>query len=186
MIGLSFGIAAAIWLLKIAEKARWGGLKGNQKHWVLASQSAGERFLALVRSGVPGDLAWSQMIQTLDASLALSWGYTVWKDDEETMSVNPQRTGAYSGAAQAIVRTGDSIRKAIQVSLIEGRPCIERVEAVLVSLRDEMRACVQAELGLLSTRALQPLFFLVAPALFGLLVMGLYLGWLEASNEIFI
>jgi hypothetical protein len=77
---------------------------------------------------------------------------------------------------------GTSIRKVIQVSLMEGRPCTERVESALQALRQDISAQIERELSLLATRALKPLFCCVAPALLGFLAMGLYLGWVEAMK----
>ena len=57
---------------------------------------------------------------------------------------------------------------------MEGRPCLERAEAALLGLRQDMKAQVERELSLLPTRALKPLFIFVAPSLFG--TSGLRLG----------
>ena len=58
---------------------------------------------------------------------------------------------------------------------MEGRPCAERVEAALTSLAYEIKARVEAELTLLSARALKPLFVCVAPGTFLLLGSGIFL-----------
>lgn len=68
---------------------------------------------------------------------------------------------------------GDELRSHLQRSVMEGRPCTERVESALAAIRLEWGARVERELQLLATRALKPLFLLVAPALFGLLALGL-------------
>jgi len=164
----------SLWLFHMAETARWGGLAVEHRPWVLSSQCAGERFLALVRGGTPPDLAWTKACELLaqgSIGLSLAWGHSVWETPRSL----------FKGLAeQSIVSVGGSIRKAVQVSLMEGRPCVERVETALSALRQEIKAQIDRELSLLATRALKPLFVCVAPALFGLLVFGLWL----ASNEV--
>ncbi len=178
--GLSF--FAALWLLNLTESARWGGLKSSQRSWILAAQCSGERFLALVRSGVPADLAWSKACEFLLAEapgLAHQWGISVWVD---SVLASQSKSPSHLSATGVILTAGDSIRKSIQLSLMEGRPCIERVETALFALRQDIRAKIAQELGLLPTRALVPLFTCVAPALLGLLGFGFFLAWLEIAG----
>ncbi len=165
----------ALWLIHMSEVARWGGLLVKNRSWVLSSQCAGERFLALLRTGTPPDLAWAGALELLtkdSRELALAWGYSIWDTSNSSSQTNP--------AEMAILAAGSSIKRSIQVGIMEGRPCVERVETVLKSLRQEMKALVERELGLLATRALKPLFICVAPSLFGLLFFGLWL----ASEEV--
>ncbi len=183
LCGLSLVIAGggALWLLSMAQEARWAGLPKNARSWVLASQCAGERFLALVRAGSPADLAWGRATEILSReapSLALLWGHSVWKSaplDSSTVA-NP--------ASRLFVETGEALRRAVQVSLMEGRPCSDRVEAALSSLSHELKARVEAELTLLSTRALKPLFLCVAPGIFILLGAGFLLCLAASSQEL--
>lgn len=172
----------SFWLLAMSEQARWGGLKGSRKNWGLAAQAAGERFLALVRSGNPPDIAWVRVQDSLrtDApDLAWYWGSSVYQTPEGEHD-SGAASGAGGGAARVIIQSGTSIRRAIQVSLMEGRPCVERVETVLQGLRVELRGAVERELALLATRALKPLFICLAPSLLGLLLGGLWFSWQES------
>ncbi|MGK5084308.1 hypothetical protein WDW37_13510 [Bdellovibrionota bacterium FG-1] len=165
----------AVWLLKMAEAARWGGLRSSSRAWVLASQCAGERFLAWVRAGNPPDLAWARTIAALEGevpALVARWGASIWSTGQPVSK----------GAERPVEEAGHAIRRAIQVSLMEGRPCTERVEVVLESLRQDLRAGVERELGLLATRALKPLFVCVAPALLGLLGCGLWVSWNDVAG----
>jgi hypothetical protein len=165
----------ALWLFQLTDAARWGGLARSHRGWALSAECAGERFLALVRAGVPPDLSWTQALEVLvleARDLSLAWGSSVW---EEPGSVEKGR------AEQIIISAGLSIKKAVQVSLLEGRPCTDRVETALLALRQNLRAQVERELSLLGTRALKPLFFCVAPALLGLLAYGL---WIAAGESI--
>jgi hypothetical protein len=167
----------ALWLLQIGEKARWGGLSPQNRVWILGSQCAGERFLAAVRCGTPPDLAWSKAIDFLtpdSRELALAWGRSIWEDRNHSSS---------NGIETAMIAAGASIKKSVQISLMEGRPCTERVESALLSLRKEISSFIERELSLLSTRALKPLFVCVAPALLGLLIFGLWLTAQETLGE---
>lgn len=169
----------SLWLIHMSEVARWGGLLVKNRSWVLSSQCAGERFLALLRTGTPPDLAWAGALELLtkdSQELALAWGYSIWDTGNSSSSKFLQVHGP---AEMAILAAGNAIKRSIQVGIMEGRPCVERVETVLKSLRQEMKALVERELGLLATRALKPLFICVAPSLFGLLFFGLWL----ASDE---
>jgi hypothetical protein len=160
----------SLWLLSLAHSARWGGLPRERRSWILASQCAGERFLALVRVGTPPDLAWVSACELLardTVSLSLAWGNSLWEESKVKFKGRPE---------EMIAGVAVSIKKSIQVSLMEGRPCTERVEASLLGLRQELKAQIERELTLLPTRALKPLFIFVAPALLGLLACGLWLA----------
>ena len=178
-ISILMSAIAAIWLLKLTDVARWGGLATPHRSWILSAQCAGEKFLALVRAGSPPDLAWSRAVYQLgpDAvNLADAWGHSVW-DSQKSNSMKIK-----GGAEESLVGAGVSIRKTVQISLMEGRPCSDRVENILLSLRQEMKAHIDRELGLLSTRALKPLFICVAPALMGLLGYGIWLAAMDSSS----
>jgi hypothetical protein len=159
----------AVWLFQMAEAARWGGLSGSRRSWALISECAGERFLALIRTGNPPDLAWSLACEVLipdHSDLASAWGPSVWEDSQIQFKGRTE---------QLIASAGASIKKAVQVSLMEGRPCSERVETAQLTLRQNVRTQIDRELSLLSTRGLKPLFICIAPALIGLLAFGLWL-----------
>ncbi len=168
-LAILLALIGALWLLQMTAGARWGGLPKSRRSWILASLCAGERFLALVRSGTTPDLAWVKACELakLDSEeLAYAWGASIW----ESMPIKCR-----TPLEQVIIATGSSIKKSVQISLMEGTPCTERVEAVLLALRKDMNAQVQRELALLATRALKPLFICVAPALFSLLGGGLWI-----------
>jgi hypothetical protein len=170
-------LLGAAWLLHLSSNARWGGLLAQQRCWVLTSQCAGERFLALVRSGTPSDLAWTRACELLISeapSLAAQWGSSVWSQSEKIpLSLN--------ASARVLIETGGALKKAVQLSLMEGRPCTERVESALLALRQELRAQVDRELQLLGTRALKPLFICVAPSVMMLMGVGAWMTWVQVS-----
>jgi hypothetical protein len=170
----------ALWLLRLADEARWGGLRGVARAEPLILLAAGERLLALVCGGLPPDLAWTEawsLIQTEAPELAPAWGGTLWMDPEEGATASDVTEGAARSLREALRLAPPALRRAIQASLVEGRPCRERIEAALSGLRLELRARIEREIGLLGARSLQPLFLCVAPALLGLLLYGLWLGW---------
>jgi hypothetical protein len=176
--GLALGmmLAGVGWLLRLSEAARWGGLPPAHRSWVLTSQCAGERFLALVRTGTPADLSWAKMGQFLNSespALGMRWGGSIW---------DSPRVEFVGKAEELIVIAGLSIKKAVQVSLMEGRPCLDRVESVLEGLRHNLKSQVEREISLLGTYALQPLFICVAPSILGLLAFALWLSALDSTS----
>ncbi len=164
-------VLGATWLFALAEQACWGGLPIYARSWVLHIFCFGERFLSMLRAGSPADLSWSKNYEALlseSPELAEFWGASIWKDPEAYLS---------STSLQVLKNSVTSIRKSVQLSLLEGRPCTDRIEAALYSLRLEWKSQVERETGFLATRSLKPLFLCIAPALLGLLVVGLWLSW---------
>jgi hypothetical protein len=176
VVAVAWAGAGALWLLAMAEKARWAGLSVEQRPWLLVVQCAGERFLAMLRGGSPPDLAWAGACELLQAQarpLAALWGHSVWQESSRVAVLS-------DSAVKVMASAGNELRKGIQVSLMEGRPCAERAELVLQALRKNLESLVERELGLLGTRAMKPLFLCVAPALLGLLCLALALSWEQA------
>lgn len=173
-VALVWAAAGAFWLISLADSARWAGLRRSRRSWMLASQCAGERFLALVRCGNPADLAWARAMESLKneaPELAEIWGYSVFAPEEALER-------GISGAERVLASIGITLRRSIHASLMEGRPCTERVETAFESLRQDLRAAVERELTLLGTRSLKPLFVCVAPSLLGMLAGGLAIGFM--------
>jgi hypothetical protein len=167
-------------MLKLSTSARWAGLSEEHRPWILAAQCAGERFLALVRAGTPADLSWTksaELLQQQAPALAVRWGFSVWTDPP--FSPLPKST-----AAQALIEFGTALKRSVQVSVMEGRPCGDRVETSLQALRQELRSQIDRELNVLPTRALRPLFLFVAPSILGILFFGLWLSWSQVSSGI--
>ena len=173
--GLLLTLIGAIWMMQIADAARWGGLKGEERMWFLSAFCAGERFLAGVRSGMPADLAWVQVCDRLSLdspALAVEWGASIWQVREET-----GRGNHAPSSRELLIGVGGAVKKAVQLSLMEGRPCTERVESAFEAVRVQLKSCIDRELGTLPTRSLKPLFLCVAPSLLSLLAFGLALSW---------
>jgi hypothetical protein len=179
-LAMAFSALGGFWLLNMTENARWGGLRKENQSWLLIALCAGERFLALVRTGQPPDLAWIRICELLGKEarpLAEQWGFSVWDICMVSSSYRP--------AERSLCAVGTAMKKAIQVSLMEGRPCLEKVETILAGLRSEMKVHVDRELTLLSTRALKPLFLCVAPGLFCLLFYSLWLVFMDTTQASF-
>lgn len=168
-----FSALGGVWLTVMVDAARWAGLGESERRWVLGSLCAGESFLALVRSGVPQDLAWEKICDSLMEGcpqLATDW----------RLFSKPDRTA--STPERLFLEAGDSMKRAIRSSLDEGKPCLDRVEGILMKLQSEFKIEVEKELSLLPTRALKPLFLFVAPGILGLLGLGIWLAMMESMQ----
>lgn len=171
----------AVWLLNLAESARWGGLEPKKRIWIMTALCAGERFLALVRVGTPADLAWIKTCDSIQSDaqeLVLAWGYSIWESPKVYSQPHAQ-------AELLILQLGIVMRKSIQMSLMEGKPCTERVESALLALRQNLKIQIDRELSILGTRALKPLFVCVTPALLILLFSGFWLTLRENFEGLF-
>jgi hypothetical protein len=172
---LLFTAFGAYWVLRLSEAARWGGLRGSHRGWLLFSQVTIEKFLALLISGAPADLAWVRAIEFLskeEPELAQAWQANLWQS-------SPLGSRKRADAEMMFLTWGDSLKQSIQAAVMEGRGCRERVETLLIGFQQDFRARVQRELTLLGTKVLKPLFICVAPALLGqlaaaLVLMGLF------------
>jgi hypothetical protein len=131
---------------------------------------------------LPADLAWVKVCEqvSLDSpELALRWGASIWQVRNE------QTENSRLQARELLSQLGSIIKKSVQLSLMEGRPCTERVESALEALRQQIRSCIERELSLLQTRALKPLFLCVSPTIFALLAFGLAMSWSSVSGGAF-
>lgn len=175
---LVWGGAAAAWLLRLSEQARWGGLFRIEQPWVLESLSFSERLIALLRAGQAPDVAWLRAAQDVEVGLLAHWGADVWRNEEEDSKSS-------LSLRESILTLGSRMRRAIQVSLLEGKPCESRLIGVVESFRIEMQSFQERELSLLPARAMKPLFFCIAPAVLGLLAIAITLGFQSQSDGIF-
>ena len=173
-VGTALGLGGAFWISRLADAARWGGLPASCRSWVLEAPVAGERILSLIRSGDPPDLAWTRAMSGLGRrapELVEMWGAGLFAEGRQPRA-NP--------AELSYFRLGISMKRALQAGLLEGRGASERLETALDSVRVDFLASVHRETALLSTRALQPLFLFCAPAVIGLIGIGLGLCWKDA------
>ena len=159
--------AAFLWILAEADRARFGGLSGAKRAWLVSVPATLERIFALISAGRPPDLAWGIAIEGLavqDPDLAREWGAGVWEPF-------PKREDSSRDTEGLILNLGVEIRRSIQTGLIEGRGCLDRLESVSRSHRTNLRLRILKELNLLPGRSLKPLFLLVLPG-FALLLLG--------------
>jgi len=170
-LSLLLSLLAMVWILGMSEHAKWAGLREGEREWWPAALCFGERLLAALRSGVAADLAWARAIPQLSgpaSPLVIAWGGALWS-----------LPGSEAGDARVLhtrsllMGWGSQLRQSIQKSVMEGRPCTERIEASLGALKQEWNARVERELALLGNRTLKPLFLLVAPAMLLLILVAL-------------
>lgn len=175
----------AFWMIQLADSARWAGLSPSKRKWVLFSLGVGERLLALIRSGLPPDLAWKEVIAFLEAEVpdyARFWPASIWVQNLPDLQASPTLCGRESRAVRLLQAIGEALKKSVHVSLLDGKPCLERIECELDSLRREYRSVVETSLKQLPNQALKPLFICVAPAVMGLLAMGVWFSIRHEAN----
>lgn len=167
--------AGAAWIVRLAERAQWLGLKRQDRDLVLASQVLAERLLALIRCGHAPDVAWTETLAGADVfadRLGALWGHGFWNDKiARTENVTGQ-------GLRQIADLGLALRRAIQVAVMDGHPATERIESLLAGFRRDFRGAVGRELAALPNRALKPLFVCVMPSVAVLLVAGFGLALL--------
>lgn len=178
VLAMAMASVGSAFMLQLSNNARWAGLPDVCRPWILAAQCGGERLLAQIKAGTPADLSWTkvhELLQDLAPQLAMSWGASVWTDPAKQPLPR-------ASAAVALIDFGSALRRSVQASVMEGRPCSDRIETALQGLKQELRSQVDRELSVLPTRALKPLFIFVAPSILGLLFFGMYLAWMEVSS----
>lgn len=175
-MALALGLLSGVWIWKMVEAARWGGLSGAEREWMLSVLVFGERLLALLRLGRAPDRAWTEALPLLPPVLVAAWGSDPWRT--ESTAEEPANTAKNLRAA--LLRSGGVYKKSIQASLWDGQPCTERIESAVEGIRAETRAFQERELQLLPTRALKPLFLLTAPGILAILGFALFLSVAEA------
>jgi hypothetical protein len=169
---------AYLWIVALADQARYGNMKPENRVWWVSIQATLERVFALISSGRPPDQAWSVAVGELHLSqpdLAVLWGARVWDP------FTPQP--GFSGCERTLVQLGVEIRRSIQVSMIEGRGCLDRLESIHRASSAEFQAGIRTALNLLPNRCLKPLFLFVLPGVMLLLTGSLWLSFKDAGFE---
>lgn len=164
LVVATIGLAAAAWIVRMADQARRGGRTEEDTAIRVAGVLALERIIALTRAGTPPDLAWGIALAA-QPQLTVAWGGVFWQDARS------------EGAAHL----GWAIRRAVQVSTLQGQSCLERLEGLQREFSLEARASVKRELALLPGRALKPLFILVLPSVFLLLISAFFVEGVEGG-----
>jgi hypothetical protein len=174
-LALALGLLSGAWIWKMVESARWGGLTGSEREWMLLVLVFGERLLALLRLGRAPDRAWTEGLALLPPALVAAWGSDPWKTSGRPEEKNEVKSDS-KNLREALLASGGAYKKSIQASLWDGQPCTERIESVVSGIRAETRAFQEKELQLLATRALKPLFLLTAPGILAILGFALFLS----------
>ncbi len=171
---------AYLWILNLADRARFGGLPRERRQWWITIHAVLERVFALISAGEPPDQAWRMAMEELfsaDPELARVWGVQIW----DPFVGGGETSG--SDCERLIAGLGREFRRAIQTSLIEGRGCADRLESIRSAAFQELRSRVQRELSLLPNACLRPLFALVFPAVMFLLAGSLWISLREGGLE---
>jgi hypothetical protein len=171
---------AYLWILSLADQARFGNVRFENRNWWVTVQATIERIFALISSGRPPDQAWRSALHDLfknQASLAQMWGAQVW---DPFASLNDS---GLSECERIMILLGVEVRRSIQTSLIEGRGCLERLESIHKSSFAELKTKIRTELNLLPNRCLKPLFLFVLPGVMLLLSGSLWLSFKDSGFE---
>jgi hypothetical protein len=91
-------------------------------------------------------------------------------DQTTTKNLNTPTTTDFT-LKSMMIRYLAQAKQIIHFSIQEGRPCRERMELAFSTYQAEMKSLTIQQMDLLPQKCLKPLFILVAPAVF-LLVMG--------------
>ena len=162
--GLSLGISAVgmFWIWKMIQKALRAGQSIENWQQIQSFISWMNSVESEVLRGVSADLAWSHSYQRVMSSTQIMGIHSqVWDEHK------PENSDIRS----AVI----SFQKSIQLSLMEGRPCLERLSTTIFDFREKVRSQVMRELEILPTRILMPLFLTLAPAVLFLLVSALWM-----------
>lgn len=171
---------AYLWILNLADRARFGGLPRERRQWWISIHAVLERIFALIAAGEPPDQAWRIALEELfiaDPELARVWGAQIW----DPFDGAPGETA--SDCERLISGLGRDLRRAIQVSLLEGRGCADRLESIRSAAFLELRSRVQRELSLLPNACLKPLFLFVFPGVMFLLAGSLWISLRQGGWE---
>lgn len=166
LFALFLNALSFIWMLSLAEKARFANLPSEKRKWMVSVDATIDRIIALISTGLPPDLAWKRALEELsflDQKLAHAWGLLVWDTEFQKPNLS------LNDAERLMISTGIEVKRSIQTSLVEGRPCLDRIESVQRSFQLDLKMHISKELNLLPNRCLTPLFTLVLPSFFVLL-----------------
>lgn len=172
LIAFLWSSIAFVWMMSMSDRARFGNMRAEGRKWWVSVNSTLERILALISTGLPADLAWRQAMEELslvDYALVKEWKLQVWDPDFSLSSLRENE------CERLILNVGIEVRRSIQSSLIEGRPCMDRIESIQKSFLLDLRSKVSKELNLLPQRCMKPLFLCVLPSVFLLLFGTFYL-----------
>ena len=168
LLSFLWSSVAFIWMMSLSDNARFGNMRSANRKWLVTVHATLERILALISTGLPPDLSWRKAMEELalyDSALVQEWKIQVW-DPDFRVGIKVENE-----CERLVIGVGIEVRRSIQTSLIEGRPCMDRIESIQKAFLLDLRSRVSTELNLLPQRCLKPLFLCVLPSVF-LLMMG--------------
>jgi hypothetical protein len=176
---LVLAMIGAAWTLGIAEKTRWGGLSGKWQALSLHLPLEMEKLLSQIQTGQAPERAWNEF----ERGLLLDYPELVEVWHQESSLSGSIRNSRFQKTPEIFLKIGSQVRSAIELSIFEGRPCLERIQSVNDGLLTELRARIQKEVELIPSRTLKPLFLCLAPALLGILAWALILTWNQVGDS---
>jgi hypothetical protein len=162
-------LGAGLWIIRVARNARWLGLRHAQQSWLILIFCALEFLVALLRAGLPVDVAWKrvfQLLETADVKFAHFWGENLVS---QTQAYTLKKEGVLQLMFEQLMRLKTSLTHALQ----EGQGAAPRIEYAIYFLRSLLDQRMRQSCQSVATRALAPLFLLVAPGILGLLGLAL-------------
>lgn len=176
---LLLGLIGAAWTLAIAERTRWGGLRGKWQALSLSLPLEMEKLLSQIQTGQAPERAWNEF----ERGLLLDYPELVELWHKGTPSFESFKSLEHQKIPEIFLKMGSQVKSAIELSIFEGRPCLERIQSVNDGLLTEVRARIQKEVELIPTRTLKPLFLCLAPSLLGILAWALLLTWNQVGES---
>ena len=114
----ALALSGALRMTAMAEREpAKAGLEGRRAIGCCSCNAPAKAFLSSVRAGTPADLAWERIHRGLERdsrSLAAHWGGSVWNRPQIPIPRNPTE--------RTLIALAHALRKAIQTSVMEGRP----------------------------------------------------------------
>ncbi len=174
-ISMSLSWFAVLWIRELADRAIHLGVTRAHRWEGIWAGLAGEGVLALVRGGMPGDLAWTLILERLQKGaprLAETWGAIFWDPVEVFHSSNKK---------DLATTLGHELREILRAALLEGRSASDGIDAALQRNDFQRKVLLDQQLRLLTNQVLLPLFLLIVPAV--LLLLGVALFWVFEATD---
>jgi hypothetical protein len=172
------------WITKIGESASWAALPRSRRHWIFVAPLLGETFLAKLHAGNSPDSAWLGCLEfghRFAPELTHAWSGSVWETRENSPAQNSH--SKKRDCESLLIELGTLLKRSAHLAILEGQPCSAKISDALDLARFETQACRDAELEKVPHRALQPLLFLIAPALLIQIFSAIGLTFLSWMNE---
>jgi hypothetical protein len=171
---LLLGGFAFLWIESLILQTIWrGSQKKTESQW-FAYFLFPERLRGAIQIGQSLDEAWIQSVQSLDVTGLPPPLLSLWTKDP-----------VECGSDVLEVKLLEELRLALQHALFQGTPVSDRIQVWANQCRVQFETDLTGRLETLPHRCLQPLFLCVAPAVIGLLVVGMFLEIQQSFSGMF-